>query len=123
MTLLADTGAGGDPLFHEAAVWYPRTDSMFFVQNAGAKDAGTGLAKSAIVQRISVAEADKYRNERAAVGKVTVETVDANPPVVNPNGGTNWRGKIVFAGEGMGPDVASALYLMEPEAPYNTTGE
>jgi hypothetical protein len=102
---------------------HPPTNEMFFVQNAGARAAGTGLNKSAIVQRISVSEADKYKASSSAVGKVAVERVDANPPVINPNGGTNWRGKIVFCGEGQGETVPSALYLMEPEAPYNTTGE
>jgi gluconolactonase len=33
LTLIAETD--GDPLFHEANVWYPPTDEMFFVQAAG----------------------------------------------------------------------------------------
>lgn len=39
------------------------------------------------------------------------------------SGGTNYKGNIVFAGEGQGDDITSALYLMNPNAPYNTTGE
>lgn len=38
-------------------------------------------------------------------------------------GGTNYKGNIVFAGEGQGDDITSALYLMNPNPPYNTTGE
>lgn len=38
-------------------------------------------------------------------------------------GGTNYQGNIIFAGEGQGEDIPSALYLMNPEAPYNTTSK
>jgi hypothetical protein len=31
-------------------------------------------------------------------------------------------GKIAFMGEGQGDDIPSAIYVMEPTAPYNTTG-
>lgn len=58
------------------------------MQNAGAKDAGTGLAKSAIVQKISLGQAAQAAKPRQPnnTGIVTVETVDTNPPVINPNG-------------------------------------
>jgi hypothetical protein len=38
-------------------------------------------------------------------------------------GGTNFRGEIVYAGEGMGADVAPALFVMNPVEPYNTTSK
>lgn len=56
------------------------------MQNAGANDAGTGLNKSAIIQKISLAEAAQVSSVRNATGKVTVTTVPSNPMVVNPNG-------------------------------------
>jgi gluconolactonase len=60
---------------------------MFFVQNAGAKAAGTGLAKSAIIQKISLsAVTPAVASQRDARGSVKVEVVDSNPMVVNPNG-------------------------------------
>lgn len=117
LTLIAETAS--NPLFHEATVWYPSTDDFFFVQNAGAKAAGTGLNKSAVVQKISLPEADAVKNERNATGKVTVHTLDTD--VINPNGGTNWRGQLVFCGEGQGVNTPSSLFLMNPVEPYNTT--
>lgn len=61
---------------------------MFFVQNAGAKAAGTGLHKSAIMQKISLAQAQQVA-EATSNGRAThfvdVVTVDADPPIVNPN--------------------------------------
>jgi gluconolactonase len=84
VTLIAKTDS--DPLFHEAVVWYPPTDEVFFVQNAGAAEAGTGLAKSAIIQKIALSQADAVTNLTDASGKVDVVVVDSQPQVINPNG-------------------------------------
>jgi gluconolactonase len=119
LTLIASSPV--DPLFHEAVVWHPPTDDVFFVQNAGAKDAGTGLAKSAVVQKISLAQADRVTHKANASGEVDVVVLGETPQVINPNGGANFRGQVLFAGEGMGVDIPSALYVMNPTPPYNTT--
>lgn len=37
-------------------------------------------------------------------------------------GGTYYKGNIIFAGEGQGDNITSALYVMNPREPYNTTG-
>jgi gluconolactonase len=115
LTLLNHTES--DPIFHEAPVWYallcrnppvcwkisllicsryPAKDEMFFVQNAGAPAAGTGLAKSAIVQKISLsAITPLIASQRNASGSVKVQVVDSNPTVINPNGSSF----ILFRGE------------------------
>jgi gluconolactonase len=46
----------------------------------------SGLKKSAIVQKISVDEAEAVASKRHATGQVKVHVVNANPPVINPNG-------------------------------------
>ncbi len=67
---------------------YPANDEMFFVQNAGAKAAGTGLSKSAIIQKISLSAVTPFiASQKNASGSVRVEVVDSNPTVMNPNGG------------------------------------
>lgn len=119
LTLLAETDS--DPLFHEAVVWYEPTDEVFFVQNAGSVDAGTGLSKSAIIQKISLAEADAIKSQTNGSKQITVDVVPSNPTVVNPNGATNFRGQIVYMAEGAGPDNTSNVILMNPVEPYNTT--
>ncbi|KAF1732852.1 Gluconolactonase [Beauveria bassiana] len=106
LAIIAETEK--DPLFHEAVVWIPATDEVFFAQNAGAPDAGTGLNKSSIVQKVSVSEALQVASGNKT-GHVKVETVSSNPPVINPNG------------EGMGNKTASALYSVNPLPPYNAT--
>ncbi|KAM5378160.1 hypothetical protein ACJZ2D_004618 [Fusarium nematophilum] len=119
LTLLATSDT--DPIFHEAVVWNPPTDEMFFVQNAGDPAAGTGLNKSSVVQKISLAEAEALRNGSHAESQVKITVVPSNPQVINPNGGTNYKGQIIFAGEGQGDKIPSALYLVNPEEPYNAT--
>ncbi|KAJ3540580.1 hypothetical protein NM208_g4998 [Fusarium decemcellulare] len=119
LTLLATSPK--DPIFHEAVVWYPPTEEVFFVQNAGDPDAGTGLAKSSIIQKISLAEAEALRNGTHSASEVKITVVPSNPQVINPNGGTNYKGQILFTGEGQGEEKPSTLYLMNPVEPYNTT--
>ncbi|OQE23380.1 hypothetical protein PENFLA_c011G10448 [Penicillium flavigenum] len=110
-----------DPLYHEAVVWSKGTDEVFFVQNAGAKNASTGLEKSAIIQKISLAEAAAVSGKSDAVGLVNVAVVDSSPQVINPNGATNYRGQILYAGEGQGDNIPPALWVMNPKEPFNTT--
>lgn len=82
LTLIATSDT--DPIFHEAVVWNPPTEEVFFVQNAGAPAAGTGLNKSSIIQKISLAEAEAVRTGSRANATVTV--VPSQPQVINPNG-------------------------------------
>lgn len=58
------------------------------MQNAGAKAAGTGLQKSAITQKIALSQAGQAAatGNRNSTNIVDVVTVDANPPIINPNG-------------------------------------
>jgi hypothetical protein len=65
---------------------YPPTDEVFFVQNAGATAAGTGLNKSNIIQKISLSQVAQFSTQRNASGDINVTTVNANPTVVNSNG-------------------------------------
>ncbi|OJJ65079.1 hypothetical protein ASPSYDRAFT_39878 [Aspergillus sydowii CBS 593.65] len=118
LTLIAQTEK--DPIFHEAVVWSKSTDEVFFVQNAGAKDAGTGLHKSAIIQKVSLAQAAAVSNRTNAVGLVNVTTVHPSQLIANPNGGTNYGGGILFVAEGQGDKVAPGIFLMNPKKPYTT---
>ncbi|KAG5803080.1 hypothetical protein H9Q74_012308 [Fusarium xylarioides] len=104
LTLLATSEK--DPIFHEAVVWNPPTEEVFF---------------SSVIQKISLAEAEALKNGSHTESQVKITVVDSDPQVINPNGGTNYQGQIIFAGEGQGDKIPSALYLMNPEAPYNTT--
>lgn len=118
LTVIAETEK--DPVFHEAVVWSERTDEAFFCQNAGAPDAGTGIKKSAIIEKIDLKEAREVVASGDAKRRVKVHTVPTNPMVLNPNGATMYGDSIIFAGEGMG-ETASALYLVNAAPPYNTT--
>ncbi|KAM0221128.1 hypothetical protein ACHAPA_006530 [Fusarium lateritium] len=119
LTLIATSDT--DPIFHEAVVWSPGTEEVFFAQNAGDPAAGTGLKKSSVVQKISLSDAEAVKNGTHIFEEVEVKVVDSTPQVINPNGGTNYKGQIIFAGEGQGDNIPSALYLMNPRSPHNTT--
>ncbi|KAK0726091.1 lactonohydrolase [Lasiosphaeris hirsuta] len=118
-TIIAQTPK--DPIFHEAVVWYKPKDEVFFVQNAGNADAGTGLNKSAAIFKVSLKEVDAVKDSRNAVGKVTVTQIPSNPEIPNPNGATQYKGQLLYAAEGQGPKKAPALIILNPVAPYNTT--
>ena len=102
---------------------YKPTDEVFFVQNAGNPDAGTGLKKSAAIYKISLKEADAVKAERNATGKVKVSLAQSNPEVPNPNGCVQYKGQLLFAAEGQGDDKPASLIVMNPREPYNTTGK
>lgn len=56
------------------------------MQNAGAREAGTGLNKSNIIQKISLEAAQALINGNNETAEVEVITVNADPPVINSNG-------------------------------------
>lgn len=57
------------------------------MQNAGDPAAGTGLNKSAVIQKISLSQVTaEVSAQRNATGKVDVHLVAATPAIINPNG-------------------------------------
>lgn len=77
---------GSTECLHFGEKRHRETDEVFFVQNAGAKNAGTGLKKSAIIEKISLAQAAAVSDKADAVGLVNITTVPSSPMVLNPNG-------------------------------------
>ncbi len=59
---------------------------MFFAQNSGSKAAGTGVEKSAMIQKISLPEVAALSALRDATGLVTVMATGSNATILNPNG-------------------------------------
>jgi hypothetical protein len=59
---------------------------VFFVQSAGSPDAGTGLEKSSIIQKISLADAEAMRNGSHTQSEVEINIVNSEPQISNPNG-------------------------------------
>lgn len=94
---------------------------MFFSQNAGAIAAGTGLNKSSVIQKISMADAAAAA-ERGGNPSVNVTVIGESPQVINPNGATNYQGQMVWLGQGQGDGIGPTISLVHPEPPYNTTG-
>ncbi|KAJ8129431.1 hypothetical protein O1611_g4202 [Lasiodiplodia mahajangana] len=93
----------------------------FVIKNTALTCLGEGLNKSAIIQKISLDEAEAVSAKRNATGLVKVHVVNSNPMVLNPNGAINYKGQILFAAEGQGAYKTSELVIMNPREPYNTT--
>ncbi|OTB08250.1 hypothetical protein M426DRAFT_30020, partial [Hypoxylon sp. CI-4A] len=114
-TLTVVAESSDSPLFFEGVVWYPPTDEIFIVQEGGT---GSGPKKSGVISKISVSEAAAVAS--SGNGTVTVETVNATG-IVNPNGGANYKGQIVYVVIGSGSEDVSQVVLLNPVEPYNTT--
>jgi gluconolactonase len=52
-----------------------------------------------------------------------VEGLDRAFSGADESGGTNYKDKLLFLGEGQGESIAPAIYLMNPLPPYNTKGK
>ncbi|KAI9368053.1 hypothetical protein BJX61DRAFT_550733 [Aspergillus egyptiacus] len=93
------------PFAHEAPVYLPSTGDLFVVANYQTPTGGQPIQ----ISRISHdASSDRY----------TREIVPADIP--NANGAINYNGQILFAAQGS-TSARSALILMNPAEPYNTT--
>jgi gluconolactonase len=77
--------SGNELPFHEAVVWYPPTDEVFWVQGA---NAGTGSIKSALIGKMELSEAMAVSHKRNATGDVDFTFLNATtrPTIINPNG-------------------------------------
>ncbi|KAJ9118373.1 hypothetical protein QFC24_006202 [Naganishia onofrii] len=114
---------------HEAPVYHQRSNALFFAANAGAPLGRSGLDQSNVVWRMDIGEATslvanaKLNAEGDYVGgNVTLEAVpNTDHQLENVNGGTNYRGQLVFMTEGRGDSFPSGITVVNPVKPYNAT--
>jgi len=60
------------------------------------------------------------------VGNVSVQVISGpegrEGELENVNGGTNYRGEVVFLTQGRGEEITSGMTLVNPVEPFNSTG-
>ncbi|KAJ3571723.1 hypothetical protein NP233_g3565 [Leucocoprinus birnbaumii] len=102
---------------HEAPVFVPETDEVFFASNGG-----SDLSIPGWVSKISLAEAEKLLKQSGGRDvNVTVTRIALDASIQEVNGGTGlFQGNIVFSNAGRGSSPPS-LVLVNPRAPYNAT--
>ncbi|KAJ7129234.1 calcium-dependent phosphotriesterase [Mycena epipterygia] len=108
-----------DPTFafaHEAPVWLPDTDEVWFASNGGGAKSRSGLDTNNQVGKISLTEvkAAVLANGTKNVN-VTHYKVDLPETVQMTNGGTGpYKGKIIFMNQGRGSFPAN-MVLVDPK--------
>lgn len=109
---------------HEAPIWVPSTDEVFFVSNDGGPLGMSDLNHNNEVSFISlqeVADAIKNTGGKASDVNVTVTPLDLPETVQMTNGGTGpFRGSLLFINSGRGP-LPPSLTLVDPQPPHNVT--
>ncbi|KAF5392812.1 hypothetical protein D9757_000942 [Collybiopsis confluens] len=116
-----------DPSFafaHEAPVWMPDTDEVFFASNAGGALGRSDINRNNQVFKMSlreVAEAMGSAGETLQNVNVTHYRIDLPETVQMTNGGTGlYKGQIILMNEGRG-HRPSTIALMNPYPPYNVS--
>ncbi|KIY48838.1 calcium-dependent phosphotriesterase, partial [Fistulina hepatica ATCC 64428] len=113
-----------DPTFafaHEAPVWVPETDDVFFASNGGGALGRSNLYHDNQVAKISLTEVADAMGGVARDVNVSHVKIDLPDTVQMTNGGTGpYHGNILFLNEGRG-ELPSNVVLMNPYEPYNVT--
>ncbi|KAF8326185.1 D-lactonohydrolase-like protein [Cantharellus anzutake] len=109
---------------HEAPVYVPETDEVFFASNAGGALGMSGLDKNNVVFKISLREAEaalaSATNASEGVN-VPITALDLAEEIQMTNGGTGpYRSSFILVNSGRGPRPPS-IALVNPKAPYNST--
>ncbi|KAF8631744.1 hypothetical protein AX15_002224 [Amanita polypyramis BW_CC] len=108
---------------HEAPIYDPVTDQVFFASNAGGPLSGSGLERNNQVAKISMKEVDA-KLEGLPPGtaiNTTVTKLDLPDTLQMTNGGTGpYHSSLLFINSGRGPHAPS-ITLVNPSPPHNAT--
>ncbi|KAH9913684.1 D-lactonohydrolase-like protein [Epithele typhae] len=123
-TLRAVTANPTFAFAHEAPIWDPATDEVFFASNDGGALGMSDIDHNSQVSKISLAEvatAIKAAGPGAAPVNVSVTKLDLPDTIQMTNGGTGpFDGQLVLITSGRGPRPPS-IALVNPTPPHNTT--
>ncbi|KAI0066861.1 D-lactonohydrolase-like protein [Artomyces pyxidatus] len=109
---------------HEAPIWDPETDEVFFASNDGGPLGRSDLNNNNIVSKIhlyDVAKAFTSSGSNVSSVNVTVTTLDLSDEIQMTNGGTGpLHGNLILITSGRGPRPPS-IALVNPRSPNNVT--
>ncbi|EMD32368.1 hypothetical protein CERSUDRAFT_108812 [Gelatoporia subvermispora B] len=109
---------------HEAPIWVPETDEVFFASNDGGPLGMSDLNHNNQVSKISLKEVEsalQASGSSTAPVNVTVTKLDLPDTIQMTNGGTGpFRGSLVLVTSGRGP-LPPSVALVNPSPPHNTT--
>ncbi|KAI0764122.1 D-lactonohydrolase-like protein [Irpex lacteus] len=109
---------------HEAPIWVPRTNEVFFASNDGGDLGFSDIDHNNRVSKISldeVASAIKNASDSTSALNVTVTPLDLPETVQMTNGGTGpFRGNLLLVNSGRG-NLPPSITAVNPAAPHNVT--
>ncbi|TBU23473.1 calcium-dependent phosphotriesterase [Dichomitus squalens] len=123
-TIRAIAANPGFAFAHEAPIWVPETDEVFFASQDGGALGFSDVNHNNQVSKISLSEvaaAIEASDSSVAPVNVSVTKIDLPEAVQMTNGGTGpFFGRLVFVNSGRG-SIPPSLVLVDPKDPSNTT--
>ncbi|KAF6760452.1 D-lactonohydrolase-like protein [Ephemerocybe angulata] len=114
---LTEIASNSATFAHEAPVYVPATDEVFFASNNG----NIGANQNNRVAKISMRAVETAIASGAGPKNVAVEQLTLSEDIQMTNGGTGpYQGSLVLATSGRGTRPPS-IALVNPKAPYNST--
>ncbi|KAF9463466.1 calcium-dependent phosphotriesterase [Collybia nuda] len=106
---------------HEAPIYVPTTDEVFFASNDGGALGMSDLNHNSVVSKISMKDVDAAIAANQSTIEVPVTTLDLPETVQMTNGGTGpYKSSLLLITSGRGPRPPS-IALVNPKAPHNVT--
>lgn len=106
---------------HEAPIYNPPTDEIFFASNDGGPLGMSDLNHNNVISKISMAQVEKALAEHGPVVNVPITTLDLPESIQMTNGGTGpFKSSLILITSGRGPRPPS-IALVNPLPPHNVT--
>ncbi|KAF7419407.1 hypothetical protein PC9H_001997 [Pleurotus ostreatus] len=107
---------------HEAPIYVPETDELFFASNDGGPLGMSDLDHNNEVSKISMAEVEAaLARKSSSPVNVTVTPLNLSDTIQMTNGGTGpFRSQLLLVNSGRGP-LPPNIALVNPKPPFNST--
>ncbi|KAF9011027.1 hypothetical protein BDZ89DRAFT_1047441 [Hymenopellis radicata] len=107
---------------HEAPVWVPDSDEVFFTSNAAGHLGHSGLDQNNQMGKISLQEvAAAIRNGTGSINVTVTSQLELDDAVQMTNGGTGpYKGNLLIMNQGRG-ELPANMVAINPYPPYNVT--
>jgi len=111
----------GFAIAHEAPIYVPDLNVVFFASNAGGTLGYSGWYNNSVVSMLNMTEVDNALAATTGEVNVEIQTLDLSDTVQMVNGGTGpYKGNLLFATSGRAL-LPPSVVLVNPSPPYNTT--
>ncbi|KAF9451567.1 calcium-dependent phosphotriesterase [Macrolepiota fuliginosa MF-IS2] len=106
---------------HEAPIYVPETDELFFCSNDGGALGMSDLNHNNKVFKISLADAEKEMGANGGNVNVPITEIPLSDDIQMTNGGTGpFNGNLILINSGRG-SLPPSIALVNPKPPHNST--